>query len=231
MIEKGNGFEDLVFVYPDHLSWKLENKIHVWKFPVLTSDFSSVTESERMIGERFRFDDDRNRYITGRRSLRFLLSNYLSLDPLEIRIVAEKGQKPFIENPGFQIRFNISHSGQWVVVALAQDELGIDIEEINPSFDYSDLLREHFSLAEQQFITTAKLPASAFYFLWTRKEAVMKAEGIGLYENLKTVPVLDQPLSNGGCIKKWTIKSFSLSPEYPVSVAYCSSPVEISYFD
>jgi len=45
-----------------------------------------------MAGERFRNDTARNRYLTGRRSLRFLLSNYLSKDPLDIHIIAAKGQ-------------------------------------------------------------------------------------------------------------------------------------------
>jgi len=231
MTDKENRFEHFDFIQPDPFDWKLERAVHIWKFPVLGGFFSLLTDSEKMIGERFRFDGDRNRYITGRRSLRILLSNYLLLDPMDIRIIAEKGQKPFIENAGAPMRFNISHSGEWVVVALSRDELGIDIEKIDSAFDFSDLLQEHFSPAEQQFVATAKIPVAAFYFLWTRKEAVTKAVGFGLRDNLKTVSVLDQFSPHEEHLKKWMIKSFSFSPDYPVSVAYCSSQPEIGYFD
>jgi 4'-phosphopantetheinyl transferase len=231
MTVKEDRFEDFITIQPDQFDWKLEDAVQIWKFPVLAADFSLLSESEKMIGARFRYEADCNRYVTGRRSLRFLLSKYLSVNPQEICIIAEKGQKPFIKNPGSSIRFNISHSGQWVVVALAQDELGIDIEKIDPAFDYSNLLAEHFSEAEQQFISTADNPVAAFYFLWTRKEALMKALGLGLHEILRTVSVLDECSQYGVRKINWKIKSFNLFPDYPVSLAYCGSPAEIAYFD
>lgn len=231
MTDTENRFEQFDFIQPEPFNWKLEHAVHIWKFPVIGGFFSLLTESEKMIGERFRFDGDRNRYITGRRSLRILLSNYLLMDPMEIRIIAEKGQKPFVENAGTPMRFNISHSGQWVVVALSREELGIDIEKIDSAFDFSDLLQGHFSLAEQQFVVTAKVPVAAFYFLWTRKEAVTKAEGFGIRDNLRAVSVLDNFSLHDGHLKKWMIKSFSFSPDYPVSVAYRSSQTELGFFD
>jgi 4'-phosphopantetheinyl transferase len=231
MAEKENRFENFVFIQKDQFDWNLEGAVHIWRFPVLAADFSLLTDAERIVAIRFRFEADRNRYVTGRRSLRLLLSNYLSVSPSEISIISEKGQKPFIKNPGFPVRFNISHSGQWVVIALAKNELGIDIEKVDSAFDYSSLLLEHFSVAEQQFVSEAEVPADAFYFLWTRKEALMKAEGLGLQENLKTVSTLDERVISGVHKKHWKIKSFRLSHDYPVSLAYSGSPVEIGYFD
>jgi 4'-phosphopantetheinyl transferase len=152
------------------------------------------------------------------------------LNPLDIEIVAEKGKKPFIRYPGTQLQFNISHSGQWVVVALAYEELGIDIEQINSSFDYSMLLEDHFTVAEQRFVIDAEIPATAFYFLWTRKEALVKAAGGGLQEKLKAVSVLDGQDFAEVNKKKWKISSFTLSADYPVSLAYCGS-LKNCYFD
>lgn len=231
MIENGIGFEEPDFIYPDQLYWNLENKIHVWKFPVSPAGETLLTDSERMISRRFRFEADRNRFVTGRRSLRFLISKYLSVNPLDIDIISEKGEKPFIRYPATPIRFNISHSGEWVVVALADEELGIDIEKINSSFDYSNLLDEHFTDAEQRFIVKAKIPVAAFYFLWTRKEALVKAVGRGLQVNLKVMAVLDEQGFAEVHQKKWKIRSFTLSADYPVSLAYCGLPEEIGYFD
>jgi 4'-phosphopantetheinyl transferase len=231
MSEKENRFEDFVIVQKDQFDWNLEDAIHVWKFPALTSDLSLLTDAERRVASRFRFEEDRNRYITGRGCLRFLLSKYLALNPFEIPIISEKGQKPFVENPGVPVRFNISHSGQWVVIAISKRELGIDIEKVDSSFDYSNLLQEHFSLAEQQFVSGAKVPVDAFYLLWTRKEAFTKAEGVGLHENLKSVSALSENVISGVHNKKWKIKSFSLSRDYPVSLVYSGSPIDIDYFD
>jgi 4'-phosphopantetheinyl transferase len=231
MIEEKGGSEGLVFNYPDSLTWKLENKIHVWKFPLLPVDESSLTDSEMTIARRFRFEPDRSRFATGRRALRFLVSKYLLEDPLTIDIVAQKGEKPFIRHPVTKIRFNISHSGCWVVIALACEELGIDIEKINSSFDYSILLDEYFSNAEQRFIHDAGNPTNAFYSLWTRKEALVKALGRGLLENLKKISVLDGQEFKDIYARIWRIRSFVIPDEYPASLAYFGSPEEICYLD
>ena len=231
MIGKENEFANPVFIDPDSLIWNLKNKVHIWKFPVSPSSESLLSDAEVMIGRRFRFESDRNRFVTGRRSIRFLISKYLFVNPQDIDIVAEKGKKPFIGYPDTKIRFNISHSGQWVIVALANEELGVDIEQVNPSFDYSILLEEHFSDEERRLIISAEIPVAAFYFLWTRKEALVKAVGRGLQENLKAVSVLDQQGFVEIQKKKWKIKSFMLSRDYPVSFAYSGSIEGIDYFD
>jgi 4'-phosphopantetheinyl transferase len=231
MAEQENRFENFYIIQKDQFDWNLEDAVHVWRFPVLAADFSLLTDAERMVALRFRFEADRNRYVTGRRSLRFLLSKYLAASPTEICIISEKGQKPFIKNTDFPIQFNISHSGQWVVIALAKHELGIDIEKVDSAFDYTDLMQEHFSVSEQQFVSHAEVPVAAFYFLWTRKEALIKAEGRGLQENLKTVSALDEGVISHEHKKNWKIKSFNMSPDYPVCLAYSGSPVEIDYFD
>src|SRR5450631_1416923 len=98
MTKKENRFENFVCIQPDQFDWTLEDAVHVWKFPVSDADFSLLTDSERRIGRRFRFETDRNRYFTGRQSLRFLLSKYLSVIPADICIISEKGQKPFVKN-------------------------------------------------------------------------------------------------------------------------------------
>lgn len=228
---KENRHEEFAFVQPEQVDWKLGNAVHIWKFPVLPADFSILTDSEKIIAGRFRFEGDRNRFATGRKALRNLLAKYLSVSLSDIHIISEKGQKPHIKIPDATICFNISHSGKWVVIALSQDELGIDIEKIDSAFDYSNLLPEHFSMAEQQFISSAENPVPAFYFLWTRKEAMTKAEGMGLRENLSQVSILGQDSVSGLNSKIWRIKSFNLSPEYPVSLVYSDSNKEICYLD
>jgi 4'-phosphopantetheinyl transferase len=231
MDDRKNQFEEFIFVQPYQVNWKLGNEVHVWKFPVLPADYSILSDSEKIIVKRFRLEDDRDRYVIGRKSLRLLLSKYLSVNPSDIQIIAERGQKPYIKSPDSAIRFNISHSGEWVIIAFAQNELGVDIEKIDSAFDYTNLLPEHFSLEEQLFVSRSENPVSAFYFLWTRKEALTKAAGNGLRENLNRISVLDSDLFSGIDSREWKIKSFNLSPHYPVSLAYCQSHNEIYCLD
>jgi 4'-phosphopantetheinyl transferase len=231
MTEPENRSSENLFINPGNYSWELGSSVHVWKFPLIKSAFSLLTESEKELAKRFRFEGDRNRFAVGRQALRFLLSKYLDLKPEEISISAEKGQKPFISSPSSNIHFNITHSGEWVLIAIAKDELGIDIEKIDPEFEFGDLLREHFSEAEQSFISQAGDPVAAFYFLWTRKEALTKAWGTGLQENLKLVSVLDLHALIEIRNKFWKLETFNVSSDYLTALAFSSTSENIIYFD
>jgi 4'-phosphopantetheinyl transferase len=230
-VEQEYRVKEIQFSHPSHSAWKLNNNVHIWKFPVLNAELSLLSASEKEIAGRFRFDADRNRNVVGRQALRFLLSKYLSVLPSEISIIAVNGQKPYISAPSSHIHFNISHSGDWVLVAMANDELGIDIEKIDTDFNHDDLIREHFSESEEVFISRAADPVSAFYFLWTRKEALTKAWGTGLQENLKMVSALDEYFFSDMHKKTWRLHSFKVSAFYPAAIAYSGASEELIYFD
>lgn len=220
-----------LFEKPDHISWDTGNDIHIWKFPVMPANFYFLNDEEKTIAQRFRFDEDRIRFSVGRQSLRLLLSRYLLVQPLEIILSGEKNQKPFIISPSSRIHFNISHSGGWVLIAVATDELGIDIELVDGDFSYREILTEHFNQEETDFITKSTNPAHAFYYLWTRKEALTKAWGTGLQENLKSVHVLQSGPWTDTQKKTWEIESFNISPNYLVALAYSAKLERIFYFE
>ena len=219
------------FQKPDHISWDTGNDIHVWKFPVIPANFYFLNDQEKAIAQRFRFDEDRMRFSVSRQSLRLLLSRYLSVQPLDIILSAEKNQKPFIISPSSRIHFNISHSGGWILIAVATEELGIDIELADEEFSYEEILSEHFNPEEGNFIIKASNPAQAFFYLWTRKEALTKAWGTGLQENLKNVHVLDSGLWTDTQKKTWKIVSFNAASNYPAALAYSSKLERIFYFE
>jgi 4'-phosphopantetheinyl transferase len=87
--------------------------------------------------------------------------------------------KPFLSNGPC---FNISHAGNQVVVAFSQRAVGVDIE-LEQEVDTASLTR-YFHPAEQEFIRAAASPTNAFFTLWTRKEALLKAVGVGIAEQL-----------------------------------------------
>jgi 4'-phosphopantetheinyl transferase len=131
------------------------------------------------------------------------------------------------------LRFNLSHTrGAALIGVAAGPELGIDIEWQRPMEDLDDMARAVMSPEElEQWLA---LPPDdrtpAFYHLWTRKEAYLKAIGLGLYRSLQevTVPVsarqLD-PLSTGGGLVRdsagtgvWTIADLATGDGYSASI-------------
>ena len=231
MKEQEKQLKEIRFVEPDLNSWNLEKNVHVWKFPVIPTDLSLLTGPEKTLANQFRFEADKCRFAVGRQALRYLLSKYLNAKPLDVCLDLKDRKKPVISFPVTDIHFNISHSGEWVLIGISRKELGIDIEKIDPEFQYDDLLQEHFSEAEKFFISRAANPLLAFHYLWTRKEALTKAWGTGLQENLKTVSVLNEYSSISLQQKSWKLESFYFSDSYQSALAYLCDTENIIYFD
>ena len=97
-----------------------------------------------------------------------------------------KYNKPFFKNS--EIKFNISHSGEIVICALANDiDIGIDIE-IMKEISIEDF-KFQMTINEWQKIANSKDQTRAFYKYWTEKEAVIKSHGNGLSIPLKSFEV------------------------------------------
>jgi 4'-phosphopantetheinyl transferase len=220
------------FLDSSHYNWKLREDVHIWKFPVKSFELSLLSSSECQTAERFRFDEDKNRYSVGKQALRLLLSKYLSISPEGISIYSQSGGKPFISNPISSIQFNISHSGYFVLLAMANDAVGIDIEKMDPGFKFEKLLEDHFSDAEQSFIIRSDSSIDSFYLLWTRKEALVKAWGTGMQEDLKMISVVD---CNSNFFEKlgksWKLESLYISADYVAAVAFSGKLKNTFYFD
>ncbi len=222
---------EINFREPEEDTWKLGNDVHIWKFPAIHLPASLLSESEKKSAERFRFEGDINRYSVGRHALRILLSKYLSVEPAEITFFSNEGRKPVIKNPSAGIHFNISHSGEWVIIGFANQELGVDIEKTDPRFDFRDLLQEHFTREEKNFISDSADPCWSFYYLWTRKEALTKAWGTGLQQNLREVGVLHKNSVLERNKKNWKLESFNISEIYPAAIAFPQALDRILFFN
>jgi phosphopantetheinyl transferase len=135
---------------------------------------------------KFRFIKDQHRYIITHAMLRTILGRYLKLVPAEIDFVSNDYGKPSLPEKYEKIHFNLSHSKGLSALAFStKSEIGIDIERIDPEFDFDMIANAHFSKAENRFLHAEKMESrEKFYTLWTRKEAFLKAVGIGIGENL-----------------------------------------------
>lgn len=152
---------------------------------VAGSLYATLSPDERQRAARFHFDVHRQRFALSRGLLRTLLGYYLEADPATLPIVYGPQGKPGLE--GGSLRFNVSHSEDLALYALALDssgtlELGVDVESIRPVPYAESIARRFFCPAEWQEIQS--LPpeqrAGAFFRCWTRKEAYVKALGGGL---------------------------------------------------
>ena len=141
--------------------------------------------------------EPRRRFMTSRILLRRLISAYLGDEPQEIEFSYGSSGKPsLVRTPaGLPLHFNLSHSRDRVVVAIATTPVGIDLERPRRLGDFEGLARRFFSPGEVR--TLARIPASerldAFFACWTRKEAYLKLTGEGIAKRLKTVEVAFSP--------------------------------------
>ncbi len=224
--------DPLRFQKPAQRIFLPDRTVHVWKFPVTGMDRSLLSENEIVYTERFRSDADKNRFSTGRQMLRLLSSKYLSVPPEKIIVSGERHQKPVIGNSTKSpFHFNLSHSGEWVLIAFADSELGVDLEEINRPFSFGDIVHDQFREPEQNFVFNAPDPANAFYVLWTRKEALLKAWGLGLKIDLRAIPSMDGSHTLSAENNSWKLNSFYIEDHYQAAIAFSDQIQSVSYLD
>ncbi|HVA15057.1 MAG TPA: 4'-phosphopantetheinyl transferase superfamily protein [Stellaceae bacterium] len=140
-----------------------------------------LDEGEIARAARFRFERDRNRYIVRHGILRLLLADRLACAPAALRFAANAYGKPSLVGGGAE--FNLSHSHGIALIAFSRDvALGCDIELQDARFLAENIPERLLSPAELHELR-ARAPADqvvAFFDGWTRKEAYIKARGLGL---------------------------------------------------
>lgn len=132
------------------------------------------------------------RFTAARGTLREILGDALGVRPAQVRFTYGEHGKPSV--PG--LWFNLSHSGDRALVGLADRDLGVDLEEVRPNVEFRRLAVRFFSAPEREALEAvpdAELPR-AFFRLWTRKEAYLKACGKGLALPLASFAVPMGPL-------------------------------------
>lgn len=152
--------------------------------------FELLSVDERHRATQFRFERNRRRFTIARATLRVLLARYVARRANEIAFIYDQYGKPAIA--GGEPQFNLSHSGELAVIAIsAHLPLGVDVEQLSRSID-SDALIGSFASANER-AAFAALPQQgrelAFFYWWTRKEAVLKALGTGHSQPMESFDV------------------------------------------
>lgn len=227
----------------------LRSEIHVWQayydetWPRQDKLYATLSSDERLCAERFYFPQDTSHYIFSHGILRYVLGKYLFLSPEDIHFHYNRHAKPYLSAAIDRqvLSFNMSHSGQWVLIAVAQGrEVGIDVEKIRIR-DHLHQIAEYF-FSPQEYTALTAMPAEqrveAFFTYWTRREAYLKALGVGISGVLDSV---DLPVSDGKPVflvageasareDCWRYVGFRPAPEYMAAVVVEGDDWELKRF-
>jgi 4'-phosphopantetheinyl transferase len=189
---------------PSSTELPLETRaVHVWAVPLdpapeqIASLATVLSTDELERAEKFRFPQLRNRYVVARGSLRMLLGRYLQRDPAVLEFSYSSRGKPALKGQGAEpLHFNLAHSHELALIAVTRAApVGVDVERIRPMRDADRIAERFFSAREAEAFR--KVPAAeqdaAFFSLWTRKEAWLKATGDGISESLSKFEVTFLP--------------------------------------
>lgn len=186
-----------------HLELPPGEKVHLWlsrvsdwPLPMAESqliDSPSPAPGEEVSRGAFRkavVGEDRKNRVARERFrrrflLRLLLGAYLDCPGKDVRMIKSPRGKPALapELSASGLRFSISHSGDWLVVAVGREvALGVDLEVPRTMNKVVDMARRYFSDHESELIEHSEAPFRDRTFLrvWTAKEAMVKAAGTGL---------------------------------------------------
>lgn len=224
---------------PPHQTLLDDGDVHVWattldRTPGEISAYASTLEAnERDRAARFVFDRDRNRYICGRAALRAILGSYLRTEPAQLRFSYGPRGKPALASPahGRPLHFNVAHSDGLLLVAVTRIcAVGIDVEKIGSAADADELANRFFSAREVAGLRAMpeNQRSAAFFTLWTRKEACLKATGEGISESLREIEVSFLPgeparvisiRGSSQAAERWTLKDLDPAPQFKAAVA------------
>lgn len=162
----------------------------------------ALPSQERERSLRFRQEQHRDAYVMAHAIWRLVLGEVLGIAPEEVALVSTTHGQPCLPGTGYAT--SLSHSGNHVAIAVARTEcIGIDVEQTPPRAGMRDLLKVVCTPEEANAISA--LPPSAqdaaLLELWTRKEALLKAFGVGLLATPSTIradagiPISPPPLA------------------------------------
>jgi 4'-phosphopantetheinyl transferase len=181
---------DLLWDLPP-ASWNLHAKeVHVWSAWLdQSAEFTSMLASTLALDEktraaRFRFEQERRRYLTGRGFLRRILAHYTNTTPESLTFRYGTEGKPELDST-HELAFNLSHTGKLLVIAVTNlSAVGIDVERLCRIASMDRIADNYFTKPEQQrlFKCDSTEQRRVFFEIWTMKEAALKRDGRSVAE-------------------------------------------------
>ena len=207
-----------------------EGEIHLWRISLVASKSTLdlletiLTPDESVRAKRFIDPKKAEDFIVARARLRQVLGQYLNINPASLVFsYNDKGKPALHTRHDSEFTFNLAHSGEWALLALARGaEIGVDLEQIDQKVDYSQIAEQFFNPKEKAAVE--KFPPQrqrrGFYRVWVQKEAGLKRNGFGFSGDLSTDTLDQQEFS----------RLFPISINYLGAIATNSEPCTIQRY-
>ncbi len=218
------------------------DEVHVWRttLDLPASGFAKLRQilsaDERERADRFQFDLDRRRSVIGRGYLRLLLGQILDFPENGLRFEYDEFGKPSLSSKqGPPLQFNVSHSGELILIAITKGPaVGVDVERIRNDIDVDNIAARFFSAKECKALASLAGPVrhKAFFACLTCKEAYLKARGFGVSLPLDQFDVSILPEDEPRLLAtrpdraeagQWKLWSLEVSDGYAAALAAPSS--------
>ncbi|MCP4178616.1 MAG: 4'-phosphopantetheinyl transferase superfamily protein [bacterium] len=204
------------------------------KIKYLDDLYKYLSENETAYCLKYRQDIDKLRAAVSCLLKKYIIDFKYNSETPEIEYNSFK--KPYFSDyPG--VKFNLSHSGDWVVAAVSEYEVGIDCEIMKKLDSFLDIAKNYYSREEYVYLLEGEssfAQISRFYDIWTKKESFIKAVGKGLSLPLTSFTV---PFEKTDCIaytdKLWHVESLNID-DGTHKAAVCSEVIikyNIKYYD
>ncbi|MDJ1134975.1 4'-phosphopantetheinyl transferase family protein [Streptomyces iconiensis] len=215
----GNGFLDvwpLVLPPPERLGQLLGTA---------RLDASALDARERARASSFSRPGDAARYTAAHVALRRILGGYLALAPARVTFFrepcpgcGERHGRPAVAHRGPPLHFSLSHSGERVLVAVASETVGVDVQR-RPGPGTVEICARLLHPGERAELEACELPARrrAFGRIWARKEAFLKALGTGLRRDPAADYLGADPERRPG---PWSVRDIGCGPGHDAAVAF-----------
>ncbi|WP_054533492.1 4'-phosphopantetheinyl transferase family protein [Herpetosiphon geysericola] len=215
------------------------NTIDIWLIdltrlrPQRSRFWAVLNPEEQARALRFHFERDQLRYTICRGAMRLILAEYLSSDPSSLEFSQNSYGKPLLAD--VELSFNLSHAGNYGLLGLSQlSTIGVDIEQERQVDDLASIAQHYFAPSERHAVLNAADQTAAFFRCWTRKEAYIKAHGMGLSLPLSSFavsiePHIDQALewNRENTLDQWHVQPLAAPAGYAAALACPRSTEEM----
>ncbi len=222
------------------------NCVDIWTVPlqadrqIIEHLRTLLAPDERERALRFHAEKHQHSFVAGRGLLRTILSRYVPARPESLAFHYGIKGKPYLQDHS-GLHFNLAHSGDRAVYAVASDDLGVDIELIKPVRDSQKISKRFFSQREADELSALgpDQQIAGFFACWTRKEAYIKATGEGLAAGLNKFYAGADPSDSEGGIHidqdgrppQWYFKDLRVGDQYAGAVVTRFAGCEIRPFN
>lgn len=171
--------------------------------------YDRATDQRKQRADRYLRQEDRIRCIVAGALLHLAVQKVLRKEDYEIE--TSPFGKQMVKGAA-DFHYNLSHSGQWVVIAYGSRPVGIDVEKICWDSGKEKLARRYFTADEQDYVfgQGPQGCAERFFEIWTAKESYLKYIGTGLQKSLNSFSVMQLSAPNR--------HSFLLNGQYSISL-------------